>query len=120
VPPSNEFHTSQSTLRGCFWVTLITTLTHGAEPFLRSRQLCSYSRTSSQHITELEGPLGSRILSSPRRPHRFWGSPNLLSNGYPGKSGWSVKLTTHFQLMPMPRILGSIHPLPHMSSWCSA
>jgi hypothetical protein len=29
-------------------------LTHGAEPFLRSRQLCSHSRTS-QHFTEPEG-----------------------------------------------------------------
>jgi hypothetical protein len=32
------------------------TLTHGAEPFLRSRQLCSYSRTS-QHFMETEGSL---------------------------------------------------------------
>jgi hypothetical protein len=31
-------------------------LTHGAEPFLRSRQMCSYSRTS-QHFMELEGSL---------------------------------------------------------------
>jgi hypothetical protein len=31
-------------------------LTHGAEPFLRSRQLCSYSRTS-QHFMECEGSL---------------------------------------------------------------
>jgi hypothetical protein len=30
--------------------------THGAEPFLRSRQLCSYWRTS-QHFTEPEGSL---------------------------------------------------------------
>jgi hypothetical protein len=27
-------------------------------------------------------PVGSRIFSSPRRPDRLWGSPNLLSNGY--------------------------------------
>jgi hypothetical protein len=27
-------------------------------------------------------PVGSRILSSPRRPYRLWGPPNLLSNGY--------------------------------------
>jgi hypothetical protein len=32
----------------------IRSLTHGAEPFLRSRQLCSYSRTS-QHFMEPEG-----------------------------------------------------------------
>jgi hypothetical protein len=31
-------------------------LTHGAEPFLRSRQLCSYSRTS-QHFMEPESSL---------------------------------------------------------------
>jgi hypothetical protein len=29
-------------------------------------------------------PVGSRILSSPRRPDRLWGPPNLLSNGYRG------------------------------------
>jgi hypothetical protein len=29
-------------------------------------------------------PVGSRIFSSPRRPDWLWGSPNLLSNGYPG------------------------------------
>jgi hypothetical protein len=33
-----------------------TALTHGAEPFLRSRQLCSYSRTS-QNFMEPEGSL---------------------------------------------------------------
>jgi hypothetical protein len=27
-------------------------------------------------------PVGSRILSSPRRPDRLWGPPSLLSNGY--------------------------------------
>jgi hypothetical protein len=31
-------------------------LTHGAEPFLRSRQLCSSSRTT-QHFMEPEGSL---------------------------------------------------------------
>jgi hypothetical protein len=36
----------------------VHSLTHGAEPFLRSRQLCSYSRTS-QHFMEPGG-------SSPR------------------------------------------------------
>jgi hypothetical protein len=29
-------------------------------------------------------PVGSRIFSSPRRPDRLWGPPNLLSNGYLG------------------------------------
>jgi hypothetical protein len=27
-------------------------------------------------------PIRSRIFSSPRRPDRLWGPPNLLSNGY--------------------------------------
>jgi hypothetical protein len=27
-------------------------------------------------------PVGSRIFSSPRRPNRLWGPPNLLSNEY--------------------------------------
>jgi hypothetical protein len=27
-------------------------------------------------------PVGSRIFSSPRRPKRLWGPPNLLSNWY--------------------------------------
>jgi hypothetical protein len=29
-------------------------------------------------------PVGSRIISSPRRPDRLWGPPNLLSNWYRG------------------------------------
>jgi hypothetical protein len=38
----------------------------------------------------------------------------------PGKSGRDVKLTTYLQLVPRSRKPGSIHPLPHTSSWCSA
>jgi hypothetical protein len=69
--------------------------------------------------------VGSRIFTSPCHPDRLWGPPNLLSNGYwglfsGGKSGWSVKLTTHLQLVPRSRKYGSIHPLPHTPSWCSA
>jgi hypothetical protein len=30
-----------------------------------------------------------------------------------------VKLTTHLQLVPRSRKCGSIHPLPHTSSWCN-
>jgi hypothetical protein len=29
-------------------------------------------------------PVGSRIFTSPSRPNRLWGPPNLLSNGYRG------------------------------------
>jgi hypothetical protein len=66
--------------------------------------------------------VGSRIFTCPCRPDRLWGSPDLLSNGYrglffQGKSGRSVKLTTHLQLMPRSRKYGSI---PHTASCCSA
>jgi hypothetical protein len=70
-------------------------------------------------------PVGSKIFSSPHRPDRLWGSPNLLSNGYRGlfPRGYgdrSVKLTTHLQLVPRSRKYGSIHPLSHATSWCIA
>jgi hypothetical protein len=35
-------------------------------------------------------PVGSRVFSSPHRPHRLWGPPSILSNGYRGFS-WGVK-----------------------------
>jgi hypothetical protein len=37
-----------------------------------------------------------------------------------GQSGRGVKLTTHLQLVPRSRKCGSIHPLPHLSSWRNA
>jgi hypothetical protein len=69
-------------------------------------------------------PVGSRIFSSPCRPDRLWGPPNLLTNGYRslfprGYTGRVVKLTTHLQLMPRPRKRGSVHPLPHTPSRCN-
>jgi hypothetical protein len=33
---------------------------------------------------------------------------------------WGMKLTTHLQLVLRSRKRGSIHPLPHTSSWRSA
>jgi hypothetical protein len=69
--------------------------------------------------------VGSIIFSSPCRPNRLWGPPNLLSNGYWGLSprglrGRGVKLTTHLQQMPRSRKCGYIYPLPHTPSWHSA
>jgi hypothetical protein len=34
----------------------------------------------------VRAPVGSRILSSPRRPDRLWGPPSLLFNAYWGSS----------------------------------
>jgi hypothetical protein len=74
---------------------------------------------------EVRVTVGSRIFTSPRRPDRLCGPPNLLSNVYwelfpRGQSGRGVKQTTHLQLVPRSRKCGSIHPLPHTPSWCSA
>jgi hypothetical protein len=60
---------------------------------------------------------GWEFLSSPPRPDRFWGPPNLLSNGYQGRlpcwwSGRGVKLITHLHLVSRSRMRGAIPPLP--------
>jgi hypothetical protein len=39
---------------------------------------------AGQPTVRVRVPVGSRIFSSPRRPDRLWGPPNLLSNGYRG------------------------------------
>jgi hypothetical protein len=70
-------------------------------------------------VSEFESRLGARIFTSPCRTKKLWGLPSLLSNGYQrlfprGYGGQGVKLTTHLQLVPSSRKLGSVHPLPHM------
>jgi hypothetical protein len=82
-----------------------------SETFCVIKQLYIYSWSSSP----------GRGTSS--RP--FLGPPSLISNRYRvnfrrGQSGRSVKLTARLQLVPKSRIPGSIHPLPHTSSWRSA
>jgi hypothetical protein len=67
-------------------------------------------------------PVGVRIFTSPRRPDRLWGPPNLLSNGYRGViprglSGLGVNPTIHLQLVPSSTKCGSIYPLPHTPSY---
>jgi hypothetical protein len=66
-------------------------------------------------------PLGARIFSSPGRPDRLWGPPNLLTNGYGGsfhEGKAAGTLITHLQLVSRSRKCGSIYPLSH--SWRSA
>jgi hypothetical protein len=55
------------------------------------------------------------ILGSIQPPIQW--VPGLISRWY---SGRGVKLTIHLQLVLRPRKHGSIHPLPHTSSWHSA
>jgi hypothetical protein len=60
--------------------SLTHSLTHGAEPFLRSYQLCSYSRTS-QHFMESDGPLAcSQELSAGPYPKPDQSNPSHPSN----------------------------------------
>jgi hypothetical protein len=67
----------------------------------------------------------SRIFSCPQRPDRLWGPSCLLSNGnrglfLQGQNVKGVKLTTHLQLVPRSRKMGSIHQLPHTPLWSTA
>jgi hypothetical protein len=48
-------------------------------------------------------PVRSRIFSSPSRPDRLGGPPNILSNAYRRWISWGVKLTTSLQLLPRSR-----------------
>jgi hypothetical protein len=64
-------------------------------------------------------PVGETFFSSPSRPERLWGPSSLLSKEHQGifpRSRRGVRMTTQEQLSRS-RIRGSIHPLPHTSSW---
>jgi hypothetical protein len=59
-----------------------------------------------------------------QRPDRFWGPPNLLSNGYRRPFSSGLRRSGRKADHPPPTIAqsrkrGSIHPLSHASSWCS-
>jgi hypothetical protein len=66
------------------------------------------------------------FFSSPLRPDRLRGPPNLLCNGYQGlfpleQSGRGVKLTTHLHLVARSIMRGAIPPLPQYAfmAWYS-
>jgi hypothetical protein len=62
-------------------------------------------------------PVGSRISNFIYRPDRLWFQGHF-TRGCSGKGG-GVNLTTHLQLVPRSRKLGSIHSLLYTSPWCS-
>jgi hypothetical protein len=99
-------------------------LTYGAEPFLRSCQLCSYSRTS-KHFRELEGslscsqepsigPYPKPDRSSPHHPiplssililstHLHLGLPSgLFPSGFPINVPYIFLFSPHSCYMPCP------------------
>jgi hypothetical protein len=70
-------------------------------------------------------PVGSRIFSSPRRPDRLRGQPNLLSNGYRGLFPPGVKRQGREADHSPPRSaevkkMWINTPTPHTPSWRTA
>jgi hypothetical protein len=65
----------------------------------------------SSRIKNFHFSMSSRLALGPTQPPIQW---------LPGTLSPEVKLTTHLQIEPRTRKGGSIHPLLHMSSWCSA
>jgi hypothetical protein len=68
-------------------------------------------RRKNKHTKQLQNGNKEENISNP--------------NQFPSKMGIGgsfprVKRTTHLQLVPRSRKCGSIHPLPHTSSWCNA
>jgi hypothetical protein len=84
-------------------------------------------------VTSLQVRLDDRDLIPNRERESFslalcrgqlWGPPNLLSNGYRALvlvpwlwSGWGMKLTTHFHLVPRLRMCGFTRCLQKFLDW---
>jgi hypothetical protein len=61
--------------------------------------------------------MGKRIFSIPKHPDRLWGLPRLLFDRhllcFPQRlSGWNMKFSTYFHLVPQMRISRAITSLP--------
>jgi hypothetical protein len=63
-------------------------------------------------------PVGWRIFYTSSRP--VLGPTQPPIQWVPGRSPWSVKLTTYLQLVPRSGKCGSIHPRSHTPSWRTA
>jgi hypothetical protein len=86
-----------------------------------------FSRCSDGLGCGVRFPLGQEIFlfTASRSALRLTQPPvQLVPGGGAFSPGWlsgrDVNLTTHLQLVPRSRKRGSIHPLPHTSSWRSA
>jgi hypothetical protein len=85
-----------------FWTTvlhllwsrdMLTTFTHGAEPFLRSHQLCGYSGIS-QHFMEPDGslPCSQEPSTGP------YAEPDKSNLAHPISRRFTLILSTHLRL----------------------
>jgi hypothetical protein len=69
----------------------IVTVVFNNDPYCFKSQDSSVDTATSYGLDDrgvgVQVPVGVRIFTSPDRPHRLWGPPNLLSNGYRGRLG---------------------------------
>ena len=87
------------------------------------KQLTRYTdRAAGWTIWGSNAGIGKRFSFPQKPPNQLWGPPNPLLNGWRGSSSGrtdlSVKLTTHFHVIPKVQNEWSYISTPHTSSWC--